>query len=592
MRGLIAWALAMCMLAILVTSPHTVYGSVSAQTQQRTALFGQVAEILPMGTDLVTILLDTPEGARLLSVTRNTVLRMPGREPPSLAKLLKGDSLAAIAQESDGELKVLELVVKPTRPVTARHLVGVVVALEGQQLVFVDRDGNYLELTLGLGVTGLAAGDTVTLIVRHDLQTDEMIVFNFETADDAVARLRTALENAGKEGDRARTDVFNQRLTAAVTGHLTVLQETLARTARQAAEGIQQALASSRSGYEQLLQRFDLGSPQIEVEGIVTLVDTSEGSLTVRPAVGKPLDLFLNDTTQISFRGEPLQFNERNLGNRVVALYDAATRQVLTIEMKAPEVSQQALSALLARAAQGEVEGRVSAVETGVTPPVVTITTTDGELLILKVPSQAVIRVSDRKVSLSQLQVNSQAKVHFDPSTREVIELSTFDVRPGEEFLTGVVKSVIRKLQTLTIVTPQGTTVELTLPAGTVITRNGRIVPIAEVRLGDLVRPTTRYDPDTGRLLWLALKERGHLPVEGAIRGKLSVQGKQLLTISTKGMETLTLNVTTVTKLLRLGQTVTFDDVQIRERVTAGEYDPITLDALTLQLSAPRDPQR
>ena len=113
MRGLIAWALAMSMLAILVTSPHTVYGSVSAQTQQRTALFGQVAEILPMGTDLVTILLDTPEGARLLSVTRNTVLRMPGREPPSLAKLLKGDSLAAIAQESDGELKVLELVVKP-----------------------------------------------------------------------------------------------------------------------------------------------------------------------------------------------------------------------------------------------------------------------------------------------------------------------------------------------------------------------------------------------------------------------------------------------------------------------------------------------
>ena len=129
-----------------------------------------------------------------------------------------------------------------------------------------------------------------------------------------------------------------------------------------------------------------------------------------------------------------------------------------------------------------------------------------------------------------------EAKVRFDPNRLEALQVESFSLRPGEAFVSGVVRSLVRKeTREVTIVVAPETALTLTIGNGTIIEKDGLRVPINEVLLGDLVRPTTHYDATTLEIRRLALKSP-IIPVTGIVRGTELDGQVGRLTIPTPGL--------------------------------------------------------
>ena len=587
MKGLKAWILIAYLLAIVLVPTDLVYSADSPNNQESTALFGTVSEIQLHGIGQANILLDTVEGNVSLSVSRATPLNMPGREHVSLEQIVVGDFLAVVVQPGNKLFKVLQLLVKPTIPITVKHLTGVVVAQEARDLTLIDSQGNSLLLELAEGLKAPSPGTTVTLIIKYDFQTDAIIVSGIANANNAIDRLHTAIDKAIGSEDTPLTDILKQRLDNAINSHLTMLQNTLSHTSSRPSSypsesilQIEQSLINNNSLSKKLFSRFNLGNPMIKIAGVITLVDLFDiqsGNLTITPPNEDPLDVSFTKDTNITFRGEEIQLSAQNLGNLVTILYDTNTRETSAIKLEVPSIRKQSLESLLKDAFRDELEGTVAAITLDVTPPLVAIVTKQGGLVFLKTLTDSTVIVGGQSVPLSQLRVNSEVKILLDPLTNNILEIRTFKVGSGEQALSGVVNTIIGKQKTITVATSNGIMKQVKITEDTVINRNGKTVSIGQIRLGDVVRPTTLIQQNTGNLIWLSLKALGPLPVTGNIRGiTLSDHGKQLTLLSTTG-DVLSLNLTDSTILKYNSNTILFEDLQIGDRVS-GQYDPITMD--------------
>ena len=139
------------------------------------------------------------------------------------------------------------------------------------------------------------------------------------------------------------------------------------------------------------------------------------------------------------------------------------------------------------------------------------------------------------------------------------LDIDTFDLGQGETFVSGVVTRLISKGKSsksksskgsnIDITTPAGKTIALTITNLTILEKDG--VPVPYLSVGDVVRPTSRYNTQTGEILKLSVKTP---ELQGTVRGKYSApSGRRYITISTDQLNVVTVLVLSDAELIKAG---------------------------------------
>ena len=286
--------------------------------------------------------------------------------------------------------------------------------------------------------------------------------------------------------------------------------------------------------------------------------------------------LQLTETAKIRIFGTVKDARSLELGHQVEALYDPRTKEAHTIIVIETTLGENVMGSLLLQATTGELEGRVSEVDTAAVPPSVGIVLSTGRTVTLTVTPETRIQIGDLPGKLEALLEIVQVKVRYDPSTMEALDIDTFDEE--QTFISGVVTGCKVKEGRISIASVEGETVTLSITQDVTTVRDGLRVPLGLIRCGDLVRPTSRGNPVTREIQELVLRRP---ELQGTIRGKRTTPlGIQKLTLSTDELELITVTVT--------DDSSAFEALKIEERVVSGLYDPLELEASQLVVRPPK----
>lgn len=570
-------------------------------------LFGTVSSISP-GTEVTLITLQGEAGPVEISANAETQVRIPGERQATTADLALGDPVSVRAA-SDSEMGTLALsiLVRPDRPVRTRHFTGVVTSVEDDGTVGIrDRQGNEIAATILYEVPGLRPGEVVTAALDQDLLSQSLLITGLDRATKALDRILAALENAEQSQAADVLEALRGRLAENGAHHLTILDNASQQVAPPLRARVRQEKDSVQNAYSEALNGFRAGPPAMQVSGTISDIDGLRQRLTIDARDLASTEVAVTSESSIKFRGRPLQFRDLDLGNRVIVCYDLNTDAAIWITVLAGEVLGPELAdLLLPMAGSGEIAGTVIAVDT-LDPEAVTITIEDlatGRPMELVVTNESVILPGNgvgELASLPELQVIAS----FDPESLAIIKLEELPLAADESTVSGVVHSFIGKglPDNFSILTGQGEAMTFSHTPGTVIHRDGRQVSINEVRVGDLVRPSTRFrgsiaaGPSTtgaGQVLvFLGLKSPEPASIKGTIRGiGESSQGDGWVTIFSDRSEVRTVSLTVTTQLTQQGQPVAASELAVGQRVVNGTYDPISGEAIRLMLEPSRSKQ-
>ncbi len=550
-------------------------------------VFGQVTAVTALPDGTVAVTLDTKQGIKEIKVTAETGLVIPGNEAPSPDDLAVGQFLAATVKDVAGQLVAVKALVKPEEPTRYRHLVGVVASKDGNQITLTNPQGESVTIDLPIGFEDIEPGEALVAIVQQDASTGRLILLDVRTAQQTVNFLKRLLEEAEAKKLETRINNLKNALKANTARHLSILSEVAKRVAPQAQAVLQQVLATHQERYRQALDDLGMEPPAMEIEGLIVLRDTYRKAITVLPDIGRPIQLTVTDGSEITIEGEEGTFEGLALGQRIKAQYDIVSFEVRSLEVVARELAGKRLQTILEQVMQGEAEGRVTQIDSSATPPTVTIALTGGGTLVLTVSPDTKLIVSDQEVTLDFLPLNARVKLRYDPETSKALVITAAAVAADESFVSGVVSGLVRKARTIVVATQEGGILKLQIAEDTPIWRNQERVSIAEVRLGDVVRPTTRYNTRTGEVLALFLKSPEAVDITGVIAGKsTNPEGDNFVTVATPGIDLVTLRVPGIAILKRDGEPASFDDILVADRVKSGSYDPSSMDALELTLES------
>lgn len=568
-----------------------------AQEEQK-GIFGTVAAIARPSPGLTVISLDTTtEGTQEVEAAENTAITIPGRETASSAELSKGDFLAVVAQVSGNRLRAVRILVKPEKPVVHAHVTGSVVGAVGDQVSIMDRHGNVITADPLLQEGGIApAGEVVTFVVQQDVRAGSLSIVGSESVNQKRERLEAALQTALGSGASENLENLGERARANITGHLTTLREILNRADQSIGFIFSDALDRSVQEYGTVLAAFRLGEPTVKITGVIEDIDRTGGVLFITPGEGPRVDVKLTQATAIQdVFGQGVLPDNLELANQVEAVYELQSKEARSIDVVFPALGQNLVRGLLSQAKRGELEGNASRFDPAAAPPVIAVTLSTNETVSLTITPQTVIRVREESAQLEQLVPGGAVKVRYDPSTLEALEIDTF----GEEqtFVSGVVKGFIPKIRpgirlpgseaegNLSVISLDGRAVALNITAETIIERDGIRKNIRAITQGDLVRPTSRYNPGTRNVQRLVLRAP---ELQGTVRGTGTTPGgRTYVTISTDELDLVTMTVGDATGATRQGAGVAFSDIRVGERVVAGLGSGRRLVASRLELQPP-----
>ena len=597
-------------LAILVTllalmlSITAGAGSPPPAGQIGVGLFGTVSSISP-GPELTLITVESEAGPVKIFATMETQVRIPGQRQAIAADLAVGDPVAVRAAPDGGTGSLaLSILVRPDRPVKTSHFTGVVTFQgEGGTVGIRDRQGNEIAATILNEIPDLRPGEVVTAALDQDLLSQSLLITGLDRATETLDRIQAALEAAEQSQASDVLAALRGRLAENGAHHLTILDNASQQVAPSLRARVLREKDSVQSAYADALTRFRAGPPSMQVSGTISEIDGLRQRLIIDSRGLASTELAVTSESSIKFRGRPLPFRDLDLGNRVIARYDLDTGAAVWITVLAGETLDPKLAdVLLPMARSGEIAGTVIAVDSR-DSGAETITIEDratGRPMELMVNSESLllpVNEPDELGSLLELQVEAS----FDPESLSIIKLEELPLASDQSTVSGVVQSFIVKAlpDNFSILTGQQEVKTLSHTVDTVIHRDGRQVSINEVRLGDLVRPSTRFREGsdsgpsslgTGKVLvFLDLKSPKPAAIKGTIRGIAeSSQGDGQVTVISDRSDVLTVSLTATTQLTRQGQPVAAAELAVGQRVVNGIYDPISGEAMTLMLEPSR----
>ena len=577
-------------LGLLVLFSVTAWAASSAPVSQGTksGLFGQVSSIdVPSPGLAVISVASTAKGPVAVEANESSLVRIPGQDTASATDIRVGDFLAILAEERPGQRPLaLSLLVKPEAPVFTAHFRGAVIGTEGDQVVLMDGNGNVLAADLLLRGRRIDLSEVVTAVIRQDLRTGAVSIVGAESVDEKLARLQTALADAGQVDAEQNTRNLGRRLQAATTGHLTIARRILDRVDPGNRLLFSNSLESAALSHAERLADFQLGSPTLRVSGIIQVVQHVDGIVRLSQDEGPEIELTLTDGTEITEFGEPSHSGNLVEGQRIEATYDRQTNQARSVDVVFPTLRTSLAQHLLRQLRTMELEGTVDA---DTQPGRLVVTLDTGRTVTLTPNAITRVRVSEAAAQLTDLVAGDSIKIRYDPSTMEVLNVDTFDERLGRGFISGVVTAIVTKIRpglvmpgyaddgNLAVLTPSGETVVLNITNSTVVERNGLRMNIGAVRRGDLVRPLSRYSTATRELQGLVLQEAA---LTGTVRGTaVTPEGNRWVTISTDSLNMITMLVEDETA---------FEALAPGQRVRAAAFTPASVRAPGLQTEPPR----
>ena len=577
---------------------HDLLTLASASSEQ--SLFGTVTDITTFSPGIIRITLDTTsEGVQRIETTPNTVFQVPGKDPATVSNISVDDFLALWVETSSGTLEAKSILVRPLTPVVHTHFTGSSVEAAGGQASLMDRDGNVVTAALDPPGQTLEPGQVVTALVRQNVRTGRLTLLGAESADAKVERLEMALQMALSTSATDTESNLEERLRSNVTGIITSLQEIGSRVDPSLNSLVfAPSLERSQRRYDAILSAFGLDSHTVEVTGVIEEVDPDGGLVFVSPVEGTPVELNVTDETEISVFGRAARIQNLKIGHQIGAVHDPISGQAISANVFFPSLREDLVRSLLLQARDTQIRGVIIQAEASS----LVIRLASGEIVDLTVTPNTAIKVEGESVSLSGLDRVLPVTAVYDPATMNILTVDQNDGRPGQDFVSGVVTSFIPKIQpgiiipgsdevgNLLISTIDGGVITLSITDATIIEVEGERLSIDAVKVGDLVRPASRYDGGTGQVQRLVLNAPSF---RGTIRGRYaSPGGRNYLTISTDDLKLVTVIVSQDTLILKGNEPTDFAALEPGEQIVSGLYDPLTLRASQLTVRPPRTVQQ
>lgn len=212
---------------------------------------------------------------------------------------------------------------------------------------------------------------------------------------------------------------------------------------------------------------------QGEVEGKVTAVDATAGTISIDPEHGSEVVLHTDSATRISRNGAVATLADIRVGDSAEARYDAATLLASRIEARSGNPSPQP---------HGEVEGMVTAVDGSS----LTITPEHGGPVVLTVDASTRFFVRDTPATLADVHTGQRAHASYDRTTllAAVVRVQNDgNPEPATAEIEGRVTAA--SAASVTIAPEHGNPVTLAIDASTRITREGHAATAADITVGD-----------------------------------------------------------------------------------------------------------
>ena len=604
--------------------------TVASQQPEVKGLFGTISNLSrdhPRSVAGETdITFDTTSGPVELTATTATIVRIPGLESASVENLSPGDSVAVLS--SGGQ--AVNILVRTTLPERTRHFTGLVISVDEEGIITLQSpQGDHITALALDDPQGLQPGELVTAVVQQDPPTGGLVITSLDRALDSLARITSALELAERAKATGTLEALRQRLISNSTSHLTVVREASQKAEGSSRGRVRQELETVTGAYADALYRSNAGQPRAEVTGIISSIDLQQQRVTILPKGLQEVEVAITSDTLLwrspaglppgvaenwlksgtetrfyvrEFGGRETRLEQLDIASRVRVWYELDTNSsTRVLVLPGESLGRSSADALLSLAQRGEAAGVITAVDLDAEPPTVSINDeVSGTVLNLTVSPDSTHRDGAVSVGIASLP-GALVTANFDPGSFSIIELNTLTLDQSEATVFGVVHSFISKVvpSNFFILTPEGELRAFSHTDDTVIRRDGRPATIGRVRLGDLVRPGTRYrtaNEEGGtvlgsgqELVFLSLKSPQSAPVQGTIRGIAAAQDSgTLITLSNNWLELVSLLVTDDAVLTREGKPMALVNLKVGQRIITGSYDPISTDAVSLVVGPPR----
>ena len=580
-----------------------------------------------------------------LTATSETVVHIPGRDNqsrgspaadelpiPLIQDVAVGDRAAISA--SNG--RILILMVLPEAPINTLHLSGVVLASTASSsgVAFItlrDVHGNQISAPLPPTVQQPTLGSLVTAILARPSRGGELKITGLDPAASSLDRVSTALTLAEDTGSTEGVARLLRGLSVTATRNLTLLNQTSHSSQPPLAGLAMEEMTALQDAYQQTLARHESGPVLLEVRGMITslgarspqarevTVESKSGTLELTlgretgvwltPAGTPPeaLNGWLNGFAGVQdytgeYGGSAISGDQLDLGRRVIAVYDSGTLEVARVAALASRRLDVDLArSLLLLAGKGEMVGKVTFLDLhGLARSVYIEDETAGGTVIFSAPPEIQPLIKGVPAPLANNIVGQTVSVLFKPGSGEIIEMSTLNLTPELEAVSGVVSSFVSKIfpGNVSIVTSQGELRTFTQDQATVIRRDGQRISVDDVRLGDLVRPNTLHHgrgSELGEgvpvLTYLSLKSPGPTHLTGTVRGFSHPSagipiGDTKVTLTTDTLDLFTLAVTPETGITRMGIEIPITSLRIGDGINRAIFDPIRQELILLELAA------
>jgi hypothetical protein len=550
--------------------------------------------------------LQTDSGPITFSIDSDTTVAIHGWDEPSVTNIALGAPVAIMAYGSDAE-SVLAVM---GRPVRTRHFTGIVTGFRPADSILPGsitlRDGSGLQITAITdgSVEDPTVGEMVTAVLEQDLSSGSLSVTAIDQALSGAQRLYDALAlnlEIGSAEASANMTALRWRLAEHGVRNLSMLVNS------QPFEGSQDAMTNAESTYARMFSEHSIGAPSADVTGLVKSIATSMGTeggvgksagstrlVTVQPESGQSVMVKLSDTTPVALFGERIKSGQLDLASRITVRYTLSGNDANRVTVMAGNtLSADSSTQLAAVAGRGEVQGTLMNVnDTG--DFITILDQATGQPLSFQTagsPPGAPVYLNGAPAELDSSLEGLSVFAHFDPASQRLLELESLALSPNEETVAGVVHSFIPKMATgnLTIRTTEGRFRSFTHHAGTAIRRDGLLVSMQDVRVGDLVRPNTRVRI-TGEIKVLSLKTPEPGLVAGTIRGVTAGFGGELrVTVSNIWLDFISLRVNSETAITQEGRNLGAQDLAVGQEIALASFDPVTLETGVLALARPKD---
>lgn len=575
------------------------------------AVFGTVLEVSHGSSMAVT----TDGGVVQLVVGNDTTIRI-GSDEVTLDDVVNGDRVVATAiRQDDGALVGEQILIIPQESKTVtKHIVGVVVEVEGREITIQRRDGSTVSVHVPTGVEMPEPGEALTAVAELNRLSGSLTAKALEPTADTVERIREAADRADDAQDRERLkeiaeEARNQHLSAVEAARRALDRARQAIfEAPEARAKAEQRFNEVTAKFEELQERYEEEAvereeapPRLHINGTLRSVDNER--FVILTSAGEEFSFTYNEDTMAVFKAGEESSEERSRapftevvagmepGDAVTVEYRSSRGDplALVVNILPPELSAALQDALDAHG-RSMFTGTITLVEQ--TPDsesgigAIIVANTGGRKIVARVTVDTTITVNGRDAAIEDLAAgqNAELRLAAQDDTSETADGNDIggnavsisartSVDPDETHLSGVIRDIDAETRTLAIAPRRGAVVRATVADDAAITKNGSGASFADLQAGDLVLDATRLNQRTQEIHRLVVHSPRDIRFSGVIR-RVNDDTQRITVNTSRDARTLKLTATDETLITVPGtdDNASFGDLTVGARITSGEY--------------------